>query len=217
MADLILNTSKGGGVRPFSFSATCNVDCNACYSTLPAMPKKVNVHEHPWATPNWDALAPRLNGHQKDCIAADEVGTVGVKQVPAGYTIWSVWVPPYSILRSVGINNLLYKDDYGNVDTSMDGMIYDLVANEVDETVCPPVIGAAVPAAVPAAGFTGIVAATAGVIIGSVSPATGGYETAAKGVVLSLKIAVPPTGGLSNMKGEITLQANIETFNALIR
>jgi hypothetical protein len=217
MADLIYSNLRGGAVRGVSYSSDCGFDCDACNATLPQMPQKVNTHEHPWAQPNWIAFAPRLNSRDKDCVVVDEIGTGTVKQVPAGYTMHRLWVPPYSILRSIGIDHKKYADDYGVTDTSFDGMIYDLVANVVDGTTCPPTIGAAVAGAIPAAGFTGIVAATAGRIIGSVAPASGGYITGANGVLLSFVVSVPPTTGLSNVKGEITIQANIESFNALIR
>jgi hypothetical protein len=217
MADLIYSNVKGGGIRQITYSAQCGLDCSACNTSLPQMAEKINTHEHPWAQMDWIAYAPSLNANDKSCVAVDEVGVGPIKQVPVGYTMHRLWVPPYTILKSIGINHKKHVDEYGVTDTSLAGMVYDVKAHTVDNTVCPRVVGTDVSAAVVPVGFTGIVANTAGRILAAVAPATGGYETGANGVLLSFVIVTPPTAGLSNIKGEITIQANMETFNSLIR
>lgn len=217
MADLIYSGLKGGAVRQLNYNASSGIDCDACNSALPTMPEKINVHEVSPSQQNWIAFAPRLNSRDKDCVAVDELGTVGVKQVPAGYVLHRIWVPPYSVLKSIGVNNKLFVDDYGTTDTSMNGLIYDVIANLVDNSTSPPTVGAAVTAAAIPAAFTGVVAATAGKMIAVVAPTTGGYVTGAQGVLISFVVQVPPTEGLSNVKGEITIQCNVEGFNSLIR
>jgi hypothetical protein len=218
MADLIYTNTKGGGIRAVNYSFVAGYLPSQANTALPQMPQKINMHEHPWAQMNWIDYAPAWNQNDKECVAIDEIGAGPIYQVPVGYVMHRLWVPPYTVLKSIGINHKKEVDPYGVADTSLDGMSYDVIANLVDVTTTPetPVIGALAPTAVPA-GFTGIVASTAGRMIGQVLPAAGGYETGADGVLLSFQIVTPPTTGLSNIKGAITIQANMETFNAMIR
>lgn len=219
MADTLYSNLKGGGIRSLTYGANCEIDCDSCNTTLPAMPRKVNTHEHPSFVPNWIAYDPSNSDNDFDCVAIDEVivGAATIAQVPVGYTMHRLWVPPFSVLKSIGITHTKANDPYGSVDTTMDGLAYNVIANLVDVSTCPPTIGAAAPTAVPAA-FAGVVASTAGTIVAPVLPASGGYVTGAAGILLSMVITVRPTNnGLSGIQGSITMQANIETFNSLIR
>lgn len=228
MADQVFAQIKGGGFGFKGAIAGCSgADCGPCRVTLDTLPRKVQNHDHPSYLPNWASYAPHLSMVDKDCTAVDEVSATpgAMPNVPANYTMYRVYVPPHSILKGLGVTHTL-ADDYGTCagapvgsgNNSLDGLEYDVVAYEVDTSTCPPtVIPTPVAAAVPAV-FAGIVAATDGTIVAPVAPATAGYATGDKGLMLSYKITVPPTNNpLSAINATLTIQANIETFHALVR
>lgn len=221
MVDTVYSNVKGGGVRTVAYSADCALDCSACSAFLPDSPRKVNTHEHPSYQPNWITYDPSNSLLDKECVAADEIiiGQALFPNVPVGYTLHRLVVPAYSILKGLGVTHTLYEDPYGLADNTMDGFVYTIQANKIDTCACPEVIGSTV--ALPA-DFTTISAAiagnTAGTIIAPVAPTTGGIYTGSKALLLSMVVVTAPTNnGLSQIKGSITIQANIETFNALVR
>jgi len=226
MADLFFNGVKGGGFGFKSNAGPCATgNCGPCSTELEVMPRKVQNHDHPSYLPNWASYAPHVSVNDRDCVAVDEVPGASFAQVPADYVLRLVYVPAHSILKGIGVTQTL-ADDYGMCNSgslgvtngTLAGLTYAVEAYEVDNSVCPPAVGAAnVADAVPAE-LASIVAATADTVVAPVSPATGGYVTGANGLMLAIKILTPPTNNpLSQIQATLTLQANIETFHALVR
>ncbi len=221
MADTNYSQVKGGGIRNFRLGSECSSTCSACTSTLPVMPRKVNDHDAGSFRPLWATYDPQFDLLPRTCVQEDEIAATpgATPQVPAGYVMWTLAIPAHTIIHGMGVNHSPTSDPYGLANASFAGLAYDVVANYVDDTACPPVIGAAVPAAIPAAlvGLTDASVVAAGGTITASQATANGFVVGAQPIIISLKITTPPAGGLSNLKGGITLQANVETFHALVR
>jgi hypothetical protein len=220
MSDLLHINVKGGAVRQVRFAEGCNASCSACHATLPNMPLKSSWHDGPGSAVLFSTFEPRNNMTDELCLAADETVIVAGQpnQVPANYLMMRIYVPPYHVLNALGVRNIPDVDPYGITSNTFTGLQYDIQANEVDydAVTCLTTLGADVSAAVVPAVLTNVLGTVETQIIAKVAPATGGYVTGAKGIMLSFKIDTPPASGLSKMAGRITMQANVETFDALI-
>jgi hypothetical protein len=220
MSDLLSINIKGGAIRQVRFAEGCNASCSACNATLPRLSRKVSWHDGPGSAVLFSTFEPQNNTDDGLCVAADEtVVVVGQpNQVPANYLMMRIQVPPYHSLDALGVINVPYIDEYGITSNAFTGLQYDIQANEADydPVTCTATLGADVSAAAVPAVFSNIDGTVVTPIIAKVAPATGGYMTGAKSLILSIKIDTPPATSLSKMQGTITLQANVSTFDALV-
>lgn len=214
MADLFNYTLiKGGSAR----SAICGNATNALVGQGPSgltnMPTTVSWHDGPASARLWATMDVAKSYELRTSIAADEIAGV----VPAGYTLYNVFVPPYCAIKGIGVSHFDQVDVYGVEPDSAAGMVYDVTAFEVnrDAVTGANTVGTDVTAAVVPAAFANLVASTAGTVIAPVAPTTGGYYTGAKGVLFAFRLDTPPTVGLSNLKARMTINVNVEHFEAL--
>ena len=108
MADQVFAQIKGGGFGFKGAVAGCSgAECGPCRVTLDVMPRKVQNHDHPSYLPNWASYAPHVSMIDRDCVAVDEVSASpgAMPNVPANYTMYRVYVPPFSILKSIGVTH----------------------------------------------------------------------------------------------------------------
>ena len=214
MADLFNYTLiKGGSARPVVCTTTTNTLTGVQTTSLTNMPTTVSWHDGPASARLWATMDVSKSAELRTSIAADEIAGV----VPAGYMLYNVFVPPYCAIKGIGVSHFDQVDVYGIEADSALGLVYDVTAFEVnrDATTGINTVGTDVTAAIVPAAFANLVASTAGTIIAPVTPTAGGYYTGAKGVLFAFRIDTPPTVGLSNLKSRMTINVNVEHFEAL--
>lgn len=214
MADLFNYTLiKGGAARSLVANGATNALVSQGPTGLTNMPTTVSWHDGPASARLWATMDVSKSHELRTSIAADEIAGV----VPAGYTLYNVWVPPYCAIKGIGVSHFDQTDVYGIEADSAAGLVYDVVAFEVnrDPVTGADTVGTDVTAGVVPVAFANLVASTAGTVIAPVAPTTGGYYTGTKGVLFAFKLDTPPTVGLSNLKSRVTINVNVEHFEAL--
>lgn len=179
-----------GGAAPYFYGCDASKYGMAC----PA-PTKVQDHDQPHIHHHNHLLMPSQFVNQQAMLAAVEA-TLPTVALP--WDIALLYVPKE---HTVFDAHLRIK-----ANATMAGLVFDLVALDVDPTICNNdtiVPGANIAAAVPAT-MLAVAGGTTQTIRANVANATDGYYTGAHGLMYALRVTALPTGAGSTVLSQIT-------------
>jgi hypothetical protein len=189
-----LNSAQGGAA-PYFYGCDCTK-----YGMQCPTPRKVQDHDEPHIYHHNHLLAPSQFNNQA-CMIASTEGVLPAISLP--WDVALLYVPQEHTVYDAHVR---VKSN-----ATMAGMTFDVVALEVDTTVCNNgtiVPGASVAAAVPAT-FAAINAGVNQTVRSAVGLASDGYYTGTKGLMYVLRVTALPSGAGSSKLSEITGQIGL--------
>jgi hypothetical protein len=189
-----LNSAQGGAA-PYFYGCDATKYGMACPT-----PKKVQDHDEPHIYHHNHMLCPSQFVNQQAMLAGVEA-TLPTVALP--WDIAILYVPQEHTVYDAHIR---IKSN-----ATMAGLVFDLVALDVDPTICNNnliVPGANIAAAVPAS-MLAVAGGTTQTIRSAVGLAADGYYTGAHGLMYAIRVTALPTGAGSTVLSQITGQIGL--------